>query len=42
MQEKKIYVETISKYGMTYDIQRMNTLIFDELSKTAAMILLQM
>ena len=34
MQEKKIEVSTIHKYGPTYNIRRMNTLIFDDLPKT--------
>ena len=34
MQEKKIEVSTIRKYGLTYNIHWMNTLIFDDLPKT--------
>ena len=34
MQEKKNEVDTICKDSTTYDMQRMNTLIFDELFKT--------
>ena len=33
MQEKKIEVDTIRKDRTTYNVQRMNTLIFDKLSK---------
>ena len=34
IQENKIEVKTICRYGMTYDMQQIHTRIFDEISKS--------